>query len=134
MGDYLRRAYDEAERAMSRGDSDATRTRQDVADEIEEAVEAACDRNLPAYYMTEEAYQHLRKRVAELQAENDRLREQIHWLKKGDVLHVLTDHMDSPCEDCPLKGKPACADCPIFAREVAVIDRMPELGVVEVDE
>lgn len=76
MGDYLRRAYDEAERAASRGDSDATRTRQDVADEIEEAVKVACDRILPAHYMTEEAYQHLRQRVAELRAENDRLREQ----------------------------------------------------------
>lgn len=30
-------------------------------------------------------------RYAELQAENAKLREQIHWLKKGDILHVLTD-------------------------------------------
>lgn len=26
-----------------------------------------------------------------LNAENERLREQIHWLKQGDILHVLTD-------------------------------------------
>lgn len=26
-----------------------------------------------------------------LQAENAKLREQIHWLKQGDILHVLTD-------------------------------------------
>jgi len=26
-----------------------------------------------------------------LAAENAKLREQIHWLKKGDILHVLTD-------------------------------------------
>lgn len=75
MGDYLRRAYDEAERVASRGDSDATQARQDVADEVEEAVKAACDRILPAHYMTEETYQHLRQRVAELRAESDRLRE-----------------------------------------------------------
>ena len=34
------------------------------------------------------------KNVADLQealAENAKLREQIHWLKKGDILHVLTD-------------------------------------------
>ena len=31
------------------------------------------------------------KRATELEAESDRLREQIHWLKKGDILHVLTD-------------------------------------------
>lgn len=47
MGDYLHRAYDEADRAMSRGDSDATRTRQDVADlkaenaKLQEEIEAA---------------------------------------------------------------------------------------------
>lgn len=34
------------------------------------------------------------KNIADLQealADNDRLREQVHWLKKGDILHVLTD-------------------------------------------
>ena len=30
-------------------------------------------------------------RVGQLEAENAKLREQIHWLKKGDILHVLTD-------------------------------------------
>lgn len=29
--------------------------------------------------------------VTRMQAENAKLREQIHWLKKGDILHVLTD-------------------------------------------
>lgn len=29
--------------------------------------------------------------VAEVVSENAKLRDQIHWLKKGDVLHVLTD-------------------------------------------
>ena len=60
-----------------------------------------------------------------LMAENAKLRELVQELCEGC--------MDSPCEDCPLKGKPACADCPIFAREVAVIDHMHELGI-EVDE
>lgn len=32
-----------------------------------------------------------REDITALKAENDRLREQIHWLKKGDILHVLTD-------------------------------------------
>jgi hypothetical protein len=35
--------------------------------------------------------QALRRQVDSLQAENTKLREQIHWLKKGDILHVLTD-------------------------------------------
>lgn len=30
-------------------------------------------------------------KMACLEAENAKLREQIHWLKKGDILHVLTD-------------------------------------------
>jgi len=29
--------------------------------------------------------------VKRLYAENDKLREQIHWLERGDVMHVLTD-------------------------------------------
>ena len=102
MGDYLRRAYDEAERAMSRGDSDATQTRQDVADEVEEAVKAACDRILPAHYMTEETYQHLRQRVAELRAENDRLREL--------ALMMFGCAKASECDECrELNDGYACA-------------------------
>lgn len=31
------------------------------------------------------------RHVAELERENAKLREQIHWLKQGDILHVLTD-------------------------------------------
>lgn len=30
-------------------------------------------------------------RICDLEAENAKLREQIRWLKRGDVLHVLTD-------------------------------------------
>lgn len=29
--------------------------------------------------------------ASNLESENAKLREQIHWLKKGDILHVLTD-------------------------------------------
>lgn len=29
--------------------------------------------------------------IGDLKEENAKLREQIHWLKKGDILHVLTD-------------------------------------------
>lgn len=140
--------------------------------------------------------------------EIERLKEQVHWLKKGDVLHVLTDqefadqqkreremqasiaaleeenakldcirrslhadvlwlggiihrqrkqlaevqgaperrndenaklrelvrelwegYNDPRCEECHLKDTPTCVDCPICAREAAVIDRMRELGV-----
>lgn len=57
-------------------------------------------------------------------AENAKLRELVRELWEG--------YVDPPCEDCPLKDKPACADCPICAREAAVIDRVRELGV-EVD-
>lgn len=31
------------------------------------------------------------KTIADLKTENAELREQIHWLKQGDILHVLTD-------------------------------------------
>ena len=31
------------------------------------------------------------REVDRLQTENAELREQIHWLKQGDILHVLTD-------------------------------------------
>ena len=62
MSEYLHMAYDEA-----------AQTRQNVADEIEDAVNAACDRILPAHYMTEVTYQHLLQRVAELRTENERL-------------------------------------------------------------
>ena len=31
------------------------------------------------------------REVDRLQTENAKLREQIHWLKQGDILHVLTD-------------------------------------------
>ena len=60
----------------------------------------------------------------DLERENAKLRELVRELWEG--------YMDPPCEDCPLKDKPACADCPICLREAAVIDRMRKLGV-EVD-
>lgn len=31
------------------------------------------------------------REMERLEAENAKLREQIHWLKQGDILHVLTD-------------------------------------------
>ena len=37
------------------------------------------------------AYIEAEREVKRLQDENAKLREQIHWLKKGDILHVLTD-------------------------------------------
>ena len=37
------------------------------------------------------AYIEAEREVDRLQTENAKLREQIHWLKKGDILHVLTD-------------------------------------------
>lgn len=45
------------------------------------------------------------------------------------VRELWEGYMDPPCEDCPLKDKPVCTDCPICAREAAVIDHMRELGV-----
>ena len=33
----------------------------------------------------------LAKIASDLKAENSKLREQIHWLERGDIMHVLTD-------------------------------------------
>lgn len=66
----------------------------------------------------------LRKTATDLLAENAKLRELVRELWEG--------YADPPCEDCLLKDKSACVDCPICAREAAVIDHMRELGV-EVD-
>ena len=33
----------------------------------------------------------LAKIASDLKAENAKLREQIHWLERGDIMHVLTD-------------------------------------------
>ena len=62
--------------------------------------------------------------IREYVAENSKLRELVKELWEG--------YQDPPCDGCQLKGKPACADCPICAREAAAIDRMRELGI-EVD-
>lgn len=59
--------------------------------------------------------------VAAHERENAKLRELCGELWNG--------YMDPPCEECPLKGLPACADCPICAREAAVVARMRELGI-----
>ena len=37
------------------------------------------------------AYIEAEREVDRLQTENAKLREEIHWLKQGDILHVLTD-------------------------------------------
>ena len=59
--------------------------------------------------------------VAELESENKKIRELVRELWEG--------YADPPCEDCPFRDTPTCADCPICARETAVIDRMRELGI-----
>lgn len=41
--------------------------------------------------LTREDADRVKARFDQLNAENDKLREQIHWLKQGDILHVLTD-------------------------------------------
>lgn len=64
-------------------------------------------------------------RLAYIEAENEKLRELVSDMWDG--------YNDPRCEECHLKDTPTCADCPICAREAAVIDRMRELGV-EVDE
>lgn len=64
------------------------------------------------------------RHVAELERENAKLRELVKDMWEG--------YNDPRCEECHLKDTPTCADCPICAREAAVIDRMRELGV-EVD-
>jgi len=53
--------------------------------------------------------------------ENAKLRELVRELWEG--------YQDPPCEDCPYKDTPTCADCSICAREATVIDCMRELGV-----
>ena len=94
--------------------------------------------------------------IKELVAENDKLREQIHWLKKGDLLHVLTDqeYIDQ-CEReqlmqvsidaldkenaqlrkllkaayrCTNAG-PSCLECRIVAGGCTLLSAMRELGV-----
>lgn len=45
------------------------------------------------------------------------------------VLDMWEGYNDPRCEECHLKDTPTCADCPICAREAAVIDRMRELGL-----
>lgn len=64
------------------------------------------------------------ERMDLLEAENAKLRELVRELWEG--------YADPPCEDCPFRDTPTCADCPICAREAAVIDRMRELRM-EVD-
>lgn len=63
----------------------------------------------------------LAERIVALEEENAKLRELARELWEG--------YVDAPCEECSLKDAPTCADCPICAREAAVIDRMRELGI-----
>ena len=67
----------------------------------------------------------LEKMLQQAETENAKLRELVKDMWEG--------YNDPRCEECHLKDTPTCADCPICAREAAVIDRMRELGV-EVDE
>ena len=60
-------------------------------------------------------------RVRKAEAEADKLLELVRDMWEG--------YNDPRCEECHLKDTPTCADCPICAREAAVIDRMRELGV-----
>jgi len=62
--------------------------------------------------------------VMRLREQNAKLRELVQDMWEG--------YNDPRCEECHLKDTPTCADCPICAREAAVIDRMRELGM-EVD-
>ena len=63
----------------------------------------------------------LHELLQESRAENEKLRELVSDMWDG--------YNDPRCEECHLKDTPTCADCPICAREAAVIDRMRELGV-----
>jgi len=67
----------------------------------------------------------LEKMLQQAETENAKLRELVKDMWEG--------YNDPRCEECHLKDTPTCADCPICAREAAVIDRMRELGV-EVSE
>ena len=59
--------------------------------------------------------------VMRLREQNAKLRELVQDMWEG--------YNDPRCEECHLKDTPTCADCPICAREAAVIDRMRELGI-----
>lgn len=102
----------------------------------------------------------LRGSVHRERAEADRLREQIHWLKKGDILHVLTDQeyfnqcererlmqvsIDALDKDnaklrelaraawrCIHTGA-SCSDCRLIAGGCTLQTAMRELGI-EVDK
>ena len=63
----------------------------------------------------------LRDDLLRANAENAKLRELVEDMWEG--------YNDPRCEECHLKDTTTCADCPICAREAAVIDRMRELGV-----
>lgn len=59
--------------------------------------------------------------IHELQDENAKLRKL--------VLDMWEGYNDPRCEECHLKDTPTCSDCPICAKEAAVIDRMRRLGI-----
>ena len=111
----------EAENAELRNDADLLRAMLS-----QERLEKQC-------YMAENAelQETLQRRTEQFEGmtemwvergvENFKLRELVRDMWEG--------YNDPRCEECHLKDTPTCADCPICAREAAVIDRMRELGV-----
>lgn len=110
--------------------------------------------------LTRDDADRLMARFDQLKAENARLREQIHWLKQGDILHVLTDQeyidqyererlmqvsIDALDKDnAKLRelarfimhqcndGNPRCDDCINWnGGECVALQRMRELGVTD---
>ena len=101
---------------------------------------------LEAGYEYDPMYGQLCNERDQLKAENAKLRTQLadvtesmgrveeRCAKLRELVRELWEgYADPPCEYCPLKDKPVCVDCPICAREAAVIGLMRELGV-EADE
>ena len=93
---------------------------------LTEPLEVGIGESMPAEFIKEAERSRSRTvsltdEIERLKTENAKLRELVRELWEG--------YADPPCEECPLKDKPACADCTICAREAAVVDRMRELGV-----
>ena len=111
-------------------DDDATQARQVVVANVDEIIEHVINANMlsmpyDVYSEPFDAVGGLGFEIENLQDENAKLRELVKELWDG--------YVDPPCEECPLKGLPVCADCPICAREAAVVAHMRELGL-EVSE
>lgn len=87
--------------------------------DVDEILEHQLNANMLS--MPYDVYSELFDSVAALGDENEKLRELARDMWEG--------YNDPRCEECHLKDTPTCADCPICAREAAVIDRMRELGI-----